>query len=170
MKRADIAVLFERYGPMVYRRARQILGHDGDAEEALQEVFIRALTRADTFASRSAVSTWLYRITTNYCLNLIRDRSRRRELWATHGPGPEAAVEATPTPSKMMMVRRLLAEADEAQAQAAVYVHVDGMSHQEAARVMGVSRRTVGNLLVRFGEWATDVLADPGEWPKEESD
>lgn len=163
MKRADIAVLFERYGPMVYRRARQILGHEGDAEEALQEVFIRALTRAETFASRASVSTWLYRITTNYCLNLIRDRSRRRELWETHGPGPEAAVQPAPTPAKMITVRRLLAAADADQAQAAVYVHVDGMSHQEAARVMGVSRRTVGNLVARFAEWAETALADPGE-------
>ena len=48
----------------------------------------------------------------------------------------------------------LLAEADEKQAQAAVYVYLDGMSHEEAAELLGVSKRTVGNLIDRFVAWA----------------
>ena len=48
----------------------------------------------------------------------------------------------------------LLRDAEPQQAQAALHVHVDGMSHAEAAKVLGVSRRTVGNLLERFTAWA----------------
>jgi RNA polymerase sigma-70 factor (ECF subfamily) len=51
-------------------------------------------------------------------------------------------------------LRRLLAEADEQQARAAIYVYLDGMSHEEAAAVLGVSKRTVGNLIDRFLAWA----------------
>ena len=51
-------------------------------------------------------------------------------------------------------MRTLLQEADEEQAKAAVYVYIDGMSQNEAADLLGVSRRTVGNLLDRFNGWA----------------
>ena len=152
MKRTEIAELFDRYGPMVYRRALALLGKHEIAEEATQEVFLRALKAGESFEGRSRVSTWLYSITTNYCLNLLRNENRRRELWQEHGPkGLQATHEA---PEELMLMRTLLTEADEDQAQAAVYVYIDGMSQNEAAELLGVSRRTVGNLLDRFNAWA----------------
>ena len=152
MKRTEIAELFDRYGPMVYRRALALLGKPEIAEEATQEVFLRALKAGESFEGRSRVSTWLYSITTNYCLNLLRNENRRRELWQEHSPkGLQATHEA---PEELMLMRTLLSEADEEQAQAAVYVYIDGMSQNEAAELLGVSRRTVGNLLDRFNAWA----------------
>lgn len=148
-----LADLFARHGPLVYRRALQILGHPQDAEEATQEVFIRASRALDRFDERARVSTWLYRITSNYCLNALRDRRRRRALMAEHGP--EVAAEPSLVGAEdLILLRRLLAEADPREAEAALAVYVDGMSHAEAAVVLEVSRRTVGNLCARFVEWA----------------
>lgn len=143
----DVRALFQKHGPMVYRRARRILGNDADAADATQEVFIRALRGASGFQGQSQVTTWLYQITTNYCLNALRDRRRRDELFAEHvarSPHAEAAE-----PADLVTLRRLLHSAPEDQARAAVYVYLDGMSHEEAAEILGVSRRTVGNLLER---------------------
>lgn len=154
MKRTEINALFERYGAMVYRRARYILGNHEDAEEATQDIFVRAIRSKEGFQGRAQVSTWLYKITTNHCLNRIRDRKRRRELWEEHMQPP---APLAPSPDKMMLVRQLLAEADEECAKAAVYVFVDGMSHQEASKLLGVSRRTVGNLLERFKRFAEEL-------------
>lgn len=142
-------VLFHRHGALVYRRALQLLGHPDAAEEAVQEVFIRAMGASDRFDPRARPSTWLYRITTNYCLNQIRDARRRRELIDAR------AEEATPAsqprdPARLALLRRLLAEADPDDAEAAVAVYVDGMSHAEAAAVLGVARRTIGNRCERF--------------------
>src|SRR4051812_30294696 len=81
---ATVRRLFREHGPMVYRRALRILGNAADAEEALQEVFVRVLRGGEGFEQRSQVTTWLYRITTNYCLNFLRDNKRRRELLETH--------------------------------------------------------------------------------------
>lgn len=160
MKRAQIKELFERYGPMVYRRARQILGGHEEAEEATQEVFLKALRTDSSFRGKSRASTWLYSITTNYCLNVIRNRKRRQELWDQHKVDEEwqpARVGANP--QAIVLMQLLLSEApDDRWAAAAVYVYVDGMSHQEAAKVLGVSKRTVGNLLERFGSWARERL------------
>ena len=156
MTQREFDALFERYGPMVFRRASYLLGNRDDAEEATQEVFIRALKSRERFEKRSEVSTWLYRITTNYCLNLIRNRKRRRELFEEH-VAPPAPI--APAPQKMLLVRQILAEVEEDIAQAAIYVFVDGLTHQEASEVLGVSRRTVGNLLTRFTERAAAFLA-----------
>ncbi len=153
----DLDTLFRRYGPLVYRRALQILGRPAAAEEAVQEVFIRAMKARDRFDPRAKPSTWLYRITTNYCLNQIRDAGRRRELL------DERKAEVTPAsiardPARLALMRQLLADADPRQAEAALAVFVDGMSHAEAAEVLGVSRRTVGNLCARFQSWARERL------------
>jgi RNA polymerase sigma-70 factor (ECF subfamily) len=142
---------------MVYRRALVLLGDPTEAEDATQEVFVRALKSADKFRAESSVSTWLYRITTNYCLNQVRNRSTRRRLLETHAIDPSEEPSAT-EPANMIAIRRLLAHADERQARAAVYVHVDGMRREEVAELLGCSVRTVGNLLDRFNEWARREL------------
>ena len=80
-KNRQVEVLFRRYGPLVYRRALKILGEPSQAEDATQEIFIRVVNGLETFDGRSKLSTWLFQVTTNHCLNQIRNRSRRRELW-----------------------------------------------------------------------------------------
>ncbi len=158
VKKKDIARLFERYGPAVYRRARYLLANHEDAEEATQEVFVRAIQSLDKFEGRASVYTWLNRITTNYCLNRLRDGRRRKELWQRHmEPLPECFADMAGA-EQIVTIRRLLAEADEECARAAVYVIIDGMSHAEAAEILGVSRRTVGNLIDRFTRWARERL------------
>jgi RNA polymerase sigma-70 factor (ECF subfamily) len=163
LKKSDIGLLFDRYGPLVYRRARALLGSHEDAQEATQEVFIAALRGSDRFEHRSGVHTWLVRITTNYCLNVLRNRNRRARLWDEHQPRPQPGWDCGPSPEQRLQLQRLLAEADEKCAQAVVYVHIDGCTHAEAAELLGVSRRTVGNLLERFNRFAMRRLNAGGE-------
>lgn len=158
MKREDISELFHEYGATVYRRALSILRDPSLAEEATQDVFIKALQSADKFDGRSKVTTWLYQITTNHCLNQLRDKKRRQELWQEHG-STTAPAELAATDDGLIL-RKLLQKADPQQAEAAVYVYIDGMSQHEAAELLGVSRRSVGNLLERFNEWARQELDD----------
>lgn len=154
----QIGDFFRAHGAMVYRRARRILGNDADAEEAVQEVFVRAMNHLDSWQGRGQVTTWLYRITTNYCLNKIRDGKRRREL-IDEKVAPEV-INRPRSASDMALVRVLLARAPDGRwADAALCVYVDGMSHEEAAEVLEVSKRTVGNLLERFTSWANEYTA-----------
>jgi RNA polymerase sigma-70 factor (ECF subfamily) len=158
-QRARVGAYFEAYGPMVYRRALAILGEPSWAKDALQEVFLRAFRQIDRFENRSTVSTWLYQITTNHCLNELRGRSRREGAIARYAGAVE--LPGAPPAESALAIRRLLAEADERQAQAAVYVFVDGLSREEVAEILGVSVRTVGNLLSRFTAWAKERLDAP---------
>ncbi|HKN91897.1 MAG TPA: sigma-70 family RNA polymerase sigma factor, partial [Acidimicrobiia bacterium] len=55
----------------------RMLGSAFEADDAVQETFVRAWKNADTFEGRSAVKSWLYRIATNVCLDMLRSRKRR---------------------------------------------------------------------------------------------
>ena len=152
--RLQLRALFDRFGPMVYRRCMALLGNHHDAEEATQEVFVRAMKAGNP--TDGPASSWLYRIATNYCFNQIRDRKRRDELWQQHGANRSTA--ANPAPANLLLVQKILDSVDEQCGLAALYVYVDGMSHREASELMDVSRRTVGNLLVRFERAAAELL------------
>jgi RNA polymerase sigma-70 factor (ECF subfamily) len=151
--------LFGKHGAMVYGRARKLLGAAADAEEATQEVFLRLMTAREAPPPENELVLWLCRVTTNYCLKKLRDQRRRGELLRQHGTDPDLPREGTA--DQLAEARALLSRADEQQAQAAAYVFIDGMSHDEAASVLGVSRRTVGNLIERFTQWAREQEEHP---------
>lgn len=69
------ADLFHQYKNLVYRNAYLLLGDAQAAEDALQEVFVKVYRSLDTFdPEKGAFTTWLQRITINYCLNVRRKR------------------------------------------------------------------------------------------------
>lgn len=146
-----LAQAFRQHGPLILRRAMRLLGNRADAEEAMQEVFFLALRGNAPWDGSGELLAWLYRITTNHCLGIMRKRGRRRDLLDEHyvPAGTQSA-----SPQDLLMLRWLLANADPREAQAAVYVYLDGMSYAQAAAPLKVSKRTVGNLLARFEKWA----------------
>jgi RNA polymerase sigma-70 factor (ECF subfamily) len=72
--RAEFARLMEQYSPMIYRLGLKMLNNPQDAEDILQETFIKAYKHIHKFDGRSSVSTWLYRIATNEALMALRKK------------------------------------------------------------------------------------------------
>ena len=154
--RVEIEAVYREHGHVVLRRARRILGNDTDAREVLQEIFLSLLDRPDQFDRRSAVTTFLYAMTTNACLNRLRNQRRRAGLLAREARAEGAAAgEGGAT----LDAARLLADLPERLAQVAVHYFIDEMTHEEIAEVLGVSRRQVGNLVARVQEEARRRLA-----------
>jgi RNA polymerase sigma-70 factor, ECF subfamily len=149
--------LYARHGAMVLRRARTLLGDEEAAWDALQEVFVRALRNRRAFRRESSPTTWLYRITTNYCFNVLRDAGRRDSK--LRGLAPPALTDGDRSPPDVRLaVSEILARLPDELCEIAVYHHVDHMSHDEIAAVMGVSRRTIGNRLKEFQRLAQAAL------------
>lgn len=73
----DVEALYRRYGPMVLRRCRAIVGDEDESLDALQDVFVQVLRRRQTLRD-DYPSSLLYRIATNVSLNRLRSRRRRR--------------------------------------------------------------------------------------------
>jgi RNA polymerase sigma-70 factor (ECF subfamily) len=152
--------LYARHGAAVFRRARALLGDDEAAWDALQEVFVRALRTRRAFRHQSSPTTWLYRITTNYCFNVLRDAGRRRDKMRQFAP-ETAANPDRELPDLRLTIGEILARLPTELCEIAVYHHVDHMSHDEIAAVMGVSRRTIGNRLKEFQQRAQAALGHP---------
>ena len=74
----DSHTYYRTYGPMVLRRCRKLLGDEQSARDAMHDVFVQVLSRADELDDQ-APSSLLFRIATNVCLNRIRSRRRRPE-------------------------------------------------------------------------------------------
>ena len=72
--------LFRRYRQPAYRVAFRLLGNEADAQDAVQDGFIKALTHLDGFQGRSSFKTWLLRVVSNTSLDLGRGRGRREKL------------------------------------------------------------------------------------------
>src|SRR5262245_47434980 len=77
-------VLMRRYNQRVYRVARAILGNDGEAEDVMQDAYVRAYAHLDQFAGRASFATWLTRIAVHEALARAR-RSRRFEVLEPDG-------------------------------------------------------------------------------------
>ena len=72
--------VFRQYFPKVYRQAFHLVGTAAEAEEVAQEVFLTVYEKIHTFRGASALTTWLYRLTTNAALSRLRRRTRRKEI------------------------------------------------------------------------------------------
>lgn len=140
-------VLFSQYGGMVLRRARALLGDEQAARDAAQEVFLQVLRSEAAFRAESSPVTWLYRITTNVCLNVLKARARRPEDLED---GPELTAHEGLGLDERLAIHAVLARVPEPLREIATYFYLDQLSHEEIARLLNVSRRTVGNRLVEF--------------------
>lgn len=107
-------------------------------------MFIRVLRARDGFRGESSPTTWLYRITTNHCFNLLRDaarRARRVERYLTI-PGEAQAVKS---PAEAhITVGELVARLPPHLFELAVYAYLDRMTQEEIAELVDLSRKTVG--------------------------
>ena len=111
-------VLVERHSRALFRLAFRMTGNEQDAEDVVQESFLRAYRQLGKFDERASFGTWLYRIAMNCSLDLVRSRKRRNEHMAPADPEMDDPVLSLPshdpTPDRMAMsgeVRERVAEA-----------------------------------------------------------
>lgn len=141
--------LAERYAGRLLAVARRLLGSREDAEDAVQRTLLRCYTRAETYRPEWAVSTWIYRILTNVCLDELRRRASR-ERRAVSLPLPEADSRPSPdVPGRFLDLRRALARVPEQARILLALRYVDGLSYTELARIRGISENTVKSQLAR---------------------
>ena len=94
---AAFRVLVERYGRSVFRLAFRMTGNEFDAEDVVQETFLRAFKQLDSYESRSSFGTWIYRIAANYSLDLIRSRKRHAARHVAESAEQEDALDSVKT-------------------------------------------------------------------------
>jgi len=136
----DVGTLSERYGPMVLRRCRQLLRDEEEAMDACQDVFVRLLERRERLQDRFP-SSLLYRVATNLCLNRIRDRRRRTPVAVEDGWLERVASAEEPggVSHARLLLEALFGRQPESSRTIAVLHHLDGLTIEQVAEVVGLS-------------------------------
>ena len=157
-----VGQLFERYGALVHRRCRDILGKDA-AHDAVQDVFLRVVEKGHLFRGDSAPSTWLYGMTTLHCLQRLRDRTSHAAKLDTLATATARAAGIT-AEDRLFVLRLLDRFSDEMQL--IVYLrYVDEMTMEEVAEIVGYSRKTVALRVEEFLASARRELRNDGALP-----
>jgi len=144
--------LYELYASRVYQRCRYLLKDEEEARDAMHDVFLKVHDKLDTFRGQSSQLTWLTRIATNHCLNLMRSR---RAKW--RGEIKELAKVAEQTRDSDQaalerhdLIHAVLARCDKNVQELAVYYFVDEMTQEEIAALAGISVPTLRKRLRSF--------------------
>lgn len=155
-------ILVERHSHNVFRLAYRMTGNQHDAEEVVQEAFLRAYQKLGQFAARANFGTWVYRIAANYAIDRMRQKKKeeaRRVEPAVGEDGMENSPvsrvqDAAPTPERLTQSLELrkqmeiaLAALSESERTAFVMRHWEGCGIEEIAEVLksnsGAAKNTV---------------------------
>jgi RNA polymerase sigma-70 factor, ECF subfamily len=139
--------LYRAHAGRLYGLACRMLGNPADAEDLLQEIFLAAHRKLETFRGESALGTWLYRLATNLCLDYLRSRAGRASQVtdaldddpAMPVAGGRGLAEQTVT---KMDLERALARLPEGCRAAFVLHDVEGLEHREVAEILGIAEGT----------------------------
>lgn len=140
--------LYRRHVPRVASLARW-LGDPADAEDAVQEVFIRVWQKLHTFAGQAAFSTWLHRVAVNL---LIRRRQRagvRRGREVQDEPGMTAAPARAERPELRLAIERAVERLPAGAREIFVLHDMEGYRHEEIGKLLGVDAGTSRSQLHR---------------------
>lgn len=139
LSRDEVQRLYAQFAPVVFRRARRILNRDADAWDVVQEVFERMLTHGQQFRGEARPMTWVYRVTTNLALNVVRGRKLREPVLTVVSDEPAHQTDL----ETRQLLDTWLRHLDERELEVATLLFIDELTQQEVADVLGLSRKTI---------------------------
>jgi RNA polymerase sigma-70 factor, ECF subfamily len=149
--------LFREHGAAVYRFALVLVRHRQDAEDVVQETFLKLLQHIEAGGERSNLRGWLFTV----AAHAARDRQRRRWKWLPWTSAPERAVEPVALPDEDGRYRALreavhaLSDRD----RLLLALRAQGLSYREIAAAANINDTSVGRLLARATErWSRATL------------
>jgi RNA polymerase sigma-70 factor (ECF subfamily) len=148
--------LFYRHHRQLYRLAMITSRNPDDAADALQDALLSAHRGAAAFRQDAAVSSWLYRIVVNACLDRLR--RNRSHLRAELTDDAHTVGDHTPRVDTAIMVEHALMRLPVEQRAAVVAVDMQGYSIAETARLLGVAEGTVKSRCARARAKLADAL------------
>jgi RNA polymerase sigma-70 factor, ECF subfamily len=149
-RKGDLAAFEEVYrahAGRLYSLTCRMLGNPTDAEDLLQDIFLAAHRKLDSFRGEAALGTWLYRLATNLCLDHLRSRTgRTNQLTDALDDEPSVPDDASRRLAERAVTRmdleRALAKLPEGCRAAFILHDVEGLEHREVAEALGIAEGT----------------------------
>lgn len=171
--KSEFARVLDQNADRIYRLALKMVGNPQDAEDILQETFIKAFNNIEQFEGRSKISTWLYRIAINESLMLLRNRNGNtiqfnKEIKTDEGDDiPRQIVDWCCLPEKELMsseahqyIRDAIKTLSNANRAAFLLRDVEGLSTKEAAETLEISESALKVRLMRARMQLREELTD----------
>ena len=167
-----------KYEKTVYNLALRMVGDRDDAFDMTQEAFIKAYGSLSSFRGDSKFSVWIYRITTNVCLDFLRSKSRKQQVSLTVSddddedaqldiPDPKADPEQQLIKKiSMQSVEEGLKTLPDKQRQILVMRELGGMSYAEIGKALSLEEGTVKSRIFRARKRLCTFLLDSGNIPE----
>ena len=156
------------YEKQVYRLALRQLGNPHDAQDAAQEVFLRAYRGIGRFRADAKLSTWVFQIAMNVCIDMVRRQSRRPVVSLTQGDDEESMIDLPDesyAPEPIYERRALREEVQSAlkrlspeHREIIVLRDITGLSYEEIADVLQITTGTVKSRLFRARDRLASIL------------
>jgi len=154
------AGLVERHSRNLFRLAYRMTGNEHDAEEVVQETFLRAYRRLDQFKAQASVGTWLYSIAINCARDLLQQQKKHQEHRELESPERPSALEreaaGEPLPDRLALSAELsrqvalaLRRLTSKERAALVLRHFEGLSIEEIGRTLGLRPSATKNSIFR---------------------
>ena len=151
-------LLVERHSRTIFRLAYRMTGNQHDADDVVQEAFLRAYRQIDTFQERANFGTWLHRIAVNCALDLLRARGRhdRHHIYEEDGEMTRQAQTSDPQPDRLLLSAELqqhvgaaLEHLSGSERTAFVLRHFEGMPVEEIGRTLGIKANAAKHTIFR---------------------
>jgi len=156
--------LYAAHGARMKNLARNLLGTPVDAEDAVQETFLKIQRRIASFRSQSSFSTWVFRILINTCYDARRSRLRKKE----HSIEADESEPAMPEPrapgghpTLRMALERAVAALTKHQRDVFLLYEVEGFHHAEIASMLEISETASKNTLFQAKRNLRQLLEPP---------
>lgn len=175
--REAFSALMELHQTKVYNLALRMTGSPEDAADLSQEAFLNAWRGLPSFQGDSSFSTWIYRLTSNACIDFLRREKRRQAAGGVlslddeetdlanvipdRAPSPQTALEGKELKEA---IRSGLAQLSEEHRQVLVLREVSGLSYAEIAKVTGLEEGTVKSRIARARLALRNILRSGGNF------
>ena len=157
--------LVARHGANLERFARRLLRDDAEAEDVVQETFLRLWQRAAEYRPAARVGTWLHSIAHHLAIDRLRATKRLDALSEDNGGSPVSArqPELLDEKRRAEVLDAALASLPGRQGAAVTLVHLHGLSGAEAAEVLGIGPEALESLLARGRRALKSFLSEPSQ-------
>ncbi len=161
---SGLKVLFDLHRDKVFRLSWRMLGRPQDAEDAVQEIYLKVFRTVGSYRGDSAFSTWLYRMTANHCLDILRRRKVLSFIGMDKAPEPPSTEDASVTARRHLSpaVQRALARLPAKQRTCLLLCEMEERSYEEIAKVVGISLGSVKSSIHRAKRAMKEALEKEG--------
>jgi RNA polymerase sigma-70 factor, ECF subfamily len=152
--------LVQRHGPKLRSFGARLLRDPSEAEDVVQETFLRLWQRAGEYSPAARVTTWLHRIAHNLAVDRLRARGRATSLEEEELPVSAQQPVLLDEVRRARALEQALAALPERQAAALTLVHLHGLTGAEASEVLGIGLEALESLLARGRRALKESLPD----------